>query len=205
MRILALVSSLILLSTAAAAQTEHHFAATRTTKLAHRSAFLHGYLHGYEQGFHDADLNLQMGRAVAPSDKPKTRKDELGYRHEFGDKRLFESGFRQGYDVGYSDSMAGRSFRAVDTVQEVTPRLAPDSAGAPSRDFDAGFSAGYLSGRHQGLSDARLDSPFALPPSPCPAHRQTGQEFCAAYTTGYRMGYSDGYVNQAKTAVAQAH
>jgi hypothetical protein len=182
-----------------------HYLAQRTSVLARRSVFVHGYLHGYEEGFHLADLDIQMGRSARDISKTKEAREVSGYRHEFGDKRFFEGGYREGLRVGYADGMAGRVFRAINELQALGemapqgPKVQPDPA------FDRGFSEGYLSGQQQGVQDGRRDVTATPPAAACPATR--GQEqpsFCAAYVGGYRIGYSDGFTNVARPMVAQA-
>ena len=111
----ALLATLLLAAVTAAAGNapDDHYLAARTSALVHKSVFIHGYLHGYELGFHLADIDLQMGRGVRDLGKCKEGRDAVGFRREFGDKRLFEFGYREGVRVGYADGISGRSFRAI--------------------------------------------------------------------------------------------
>jgi hypothetical protein len=186
---------------AAAQENDAHFLTPRIATTAHRSTFVHGYLHGYEEGFHNGDFDLHMGRITRGE---YTRDAKLsGYKKQFGPKQMFASGFREGFRVGYGDAAAGRSFRAIQNVEAAS---GSDTANDVREilTYDEGIRQGYLAGQHQGLDDAR--GQHASKPSPaCPINTgATKAEFCAAYASGYGMGYSDGYVNQAKTVVAEA-
>lgn len=180
-----------------------HLLAARTSALARASVFVHGYLHGYEEGFHLGDQDLQMGRGSRDLGKCDIAKNVRGYRRNFGDKRSFEGGYRQGVRVGYSDAFAGRAFRAVRELQSVAGVAAQNAQAQPDPTFDKGFSAGYTSGQQQGLHDGRVEamSAPAVPACP-PAHGNSAepQTFCAAYLGGYRVGYSDGFINVAGRA-----
>jgi hypothetical protein len=202
-----LVATLLTLAAIASAQmaTDPHYAAHRTRAIAHRSAFVHGYLHGYEEGFHLADLDIHMGRGVRDISKCKEAREAAGYRSDFGNKHVFESGYREGVRVGYADGFAGRAFRAVSELEAIGT-AAPDAA-LPDAAFDQGFSAGYTSGQHQGLEDGRRDLTFTPPLAACPplpAKAPDQQTFCAAYVGGYRVGYADGFTNVARRGTAQA-
>jgi hypothetical protein len=194
----------LLLSTSlvtVAQEKDAHYLTPRIAPTARRSTFIHGYLHGYEEGFHNADFDLHMGRVARGDYAPEAKPG--GYRKQFGPKRMFESGFREGFRVGYADAAAGRSFRAIQNVEAASESdTATDVREMLS--FDEGIRQGYIAGQHQGLSDAR--GQHESKPSPmCPVKSDaTKQEFCVAYASGYGMGYSDGYVNQAKTVVAEA-
>ena len=184
-----------------AQQADAHFQTPRLAPAAHRSAFLHGYLHGYEEGFHEADFDLHMGR-ISRGEYTRA-KTPSGYKKQFGPKQIFESGFGEGFRVGYADSAAGRSFRAVGTIESaITSEAAEDVR--QSNTYDEGVRLGYTAGQHQGLDDAR--SQRQANPSPaCPVSSgQSQQEFCSAYNGGFGIGYSDGFVNQTKAPVAEA-
>jgi len=184
-----------------AQQADPHYDTPRLAPTAHRSTFIHGYLHGYEEGFHEADFDLHMGR-IARGDYTHQRTPS-GYKKQFGPKRVFESGFGEGFRVGYADAAAGRSFRAVGNVETATASQDAQDV-RQSGTYDEGVRLGYMAGQHQGLDDAR--SQHQAKPSPaCPVNSgQSQQEFCAAYNGGYEIGYSDGFVNQNRTTVAEA-
>ncbi len=180
--------------------TDAHFQTERISTAVKRSAFVHGYLHGYEEGFHQADFDLQMGH-ISRGEYSRDGSPS-GYRHQFGSKHMFDAGFHNGFEVGYADGAAGRSFRAFTTVESATAINLENDAKWDGT-YDEGMMSGYVAGQHQGLADAR--SQVQAHPSPaCPVNSGKQQtEFCGAYTSGYNIGYSDGFTNQAKTTVAE--
>jgi hypothetical protein len=183
-----------------AQSSDPHFETPRLTVAAHHSPFVHGYLHGYEEGFHQGDFDLHMGRIARGEYARNT--SPVGYRKQFGSRQMYVSGYHEGFDVGYADAAAGRSFRAVDNVAAATENEHLD--GKPSGVFDEGIRSGYVAGQHQGLDDARRQIESHPAPA-CPVNSgRSIQEYCGAYASGYGMGYSDGFVNQAKTTVAEA-
>lgn len=185
----------------AAQEKDAHFLIPRIAPTAHRSAFIHGYLHGYEEGFHEADFDIHMGRLGA-TDAGREH-GVSGYRNRFGPKRMFEAGYREGFRVGYADAAADRSFRAIENVESVVGPL-DSTQPVESTLVDEGVKSGYVAGQQQGLADARGQHE-ANPAPKCPMSTgQTKQGFCTAYASGYGMGYQDGFVNQARTVVAQA-
>ncbi len=192
---------------AGANSPDPHYLAASTCAIAHKSVFIHGYLHGYEEGFYLGDLDLQVGRSARDISKAREGHDVRGYRHEFGDKHLFEDGYRQGVRVGYADAISGRSFRVIGELKAAMA-LVPDAAPqGPDPVFDQGFSAGYTSGQHQGVQDGRRAAAFAASQPACPAAPGAGHnlpDYCAAYLSGYRFGYSDGFVNVRRSPVVQA-
>ena len=204
MRRLGPLLSLLLLfpSLALAQEKDPHFLTPRLATPAHRSAFIHGYMHGYEEGFHEADFDLHMGR-ISRGDFGRDH-GSVGYHKQFGPKRMFDSGFHEGFRVGYSDAAMGRSFRAIENVIAATGGAAATETATESSAFDQGARLGYLAGQHQGLADAR--SQHEANPSPaCPvSDGKSKEEFCAAYSSGFGIGYADGFVNQTKTVVAAA-
>jgi len=201
-RVLVPFSSLLLLCPllATAQSKDAHFLTPKIAPAAHRSTFLHGYLHGYEEGFHDADFDLHMGR-IARGEYGHDPKPS-GYHKQFGPKSMFDSGYHEGFRVGYADAAAGRSFRAIQNVAAADADSSTDVAA--TLPYDEAVRQGYIAGQHQGLNDAR--GQHESHPSPaCPVtDGATKQAFCTAYASGYGIGYSDGFINQAKTVVAEA-
>jgi hypothetical protein len=182
----------------AAQERDPHFLTPRIAPTAHKSTFIHGYLHGYEEGFHEADFDLHLGRPLRADERPKL----AGYRHEFGAKKMYESGFREGYRVGYADAATGRNFRAIQNV--VDAREADDSSDVrESLPYDEAVRMGYVAGQKQGLNDARGQHEASPSPS-CPVSGNGKQEFCPAYARGFGIGYADGFANQTKMVVAEA-
>lgn len=196
-----LLSFLLLLSLFASAQEKDlHYLTPKLATSAHRSAFIHGYLHGYEEGFHEADFDVHMGR-IARGDFARDH-SSVGYRKHFGPKRMFDSGFHEGFRVGYADAATGRSFRAVQNVEAAGSVVTEEAR--ESAIYDEGARLGYLAGQVQGLADAR--GQHESKPSPaCPVSSgKNKDEFCSAYASGFGIGYADGFVNQTKTVVAAA-
>ena len=127
-----------------------------------------------------------------------------GYHREFGSRHVFDSGYQQGFRVGYADGTSGRSFRAFENVVTAGAFENPENDRATDA-FDEGMRSGYTAGQHQGLEDAR-EQRQSNPSPACPVNSgKTQKEFCTAYASGFGMGYSDGFVNQAKTVVADAN
>ncbi len=173
-----------------------------------KSAFAHGYMHGYEQGFHAADLDFQMARQPRDPAGIKAFKEVSGYRDQFGDKRFFVNGYREGFRVGYADSFRGARFRAVGELRAAALGLATGGDPRPNQQFDAGISAGYSTGRREGLQDGRDGAAFRDLAVYCHGRvyhpfQPSADEFCSGYGRGFRMGYADGYVNQAPRALAE--
>jgi hypothetical protein len=170
-------------------------AAGPAAQLISQSAFAHGYLHGYEAGFHagDADFhiaNIRDLRARRELDRP------TGYQSEFGARDSFRGGFRQGFMVGYEDSIAGRDFRGFENL----PALAVSHLARP-KDFDRGFEDGYKSGQQGGKGDLESDSDFDPGRAGCPAKPgadgrlpESSEAYCAGFVSAYPMGYTDGYL-----------
>ncbi len=183
-----------------------HLSTDRARALYNKSAFLHGYMHGYEEGFHCADLDLQMARGFRDVRASRQYKKPSGYHSSFGDKHLFEAGYRKGLFVGYTDGYAGRNFRAVALVRQAAGDLLDkdDPQLKPDKIFDDGLLKGYESGQNRGLQDGRAEVGFRSPAADCdvpiPGSSSRFQgEFCDAFRRGYLIGYSDGYTNQQQT------
>lgn len=201
-RLVLLLSCLLVTPSLLVAQkNDPHFATQAIAQTAKRSAFVHGYLHGYEEGFHQADFDLQMGH-IARGDYNRDASPQ-GYKSQFGSKQMYKSGYRNGFEVGYADAAAGRSFRALATVEAATASTVRHNDAKWDGVYDEGVMSGYVAGQHQGLTDARQQ--IQARPSPaCPVKDGKGQaDFCTAYVSGYNIGYSDGFTNQAKTTVAE--
>ncbi|HWR16445.1 MAG TPA: hypothetical protein VN577_16600 [Terriglobales bacterium] len=167
-----------------------------------KSAFAHGYIHGYEEGFHNGDLDLQMGRAFRDVRSQPTYKKPVGFKKEYGDKKLFEAGYRRGFAVAYVDCMWGRPFRAAELVKEAED--APRREIAIDRTFDRAFQEGYETGEKQGLQDGRSSLAEAKASVQCEEHASqpkgsagdSQSSYCEAFRSGYHLGYSDGFLNQ---------
>lgn len=197
-RVLAIVSSLFVSFAFATAQSsDWHLSNEGARAFFLRSPFAHGYMHGYESGFHHGDLDLQMGRAFQEIKKQTSFKKMEGYHGEFGDRRSFEEGYRKGYTVGYTDSYSGRSFRAIQLVQQAKSDNLSDGSAVPDSQFNSAFVSGYAIGQKTGLQDGRAAAAVAaLNSIDCGSGAPAAGDDCSAYRGGYRLGYSDGYVNQ---------
>jgi len=168
-----------------------------------KSCFAHGYMHGYEEGFHSGDLDMQMGRAYRPVKNQEHYKKTVGYKPQFGTKALFDDGYRNGFLVGYTDSYAGRNFRAVQLVRANQKKSSSPDAQS-DHEFDSAFREGYISGQREGLKDGRSSAAENKAPFQCDemAAQRKGSEgegkanYCEAFRSGYQLGYSDGYANQ---------
>jgi hypothetical protein len=197
-RIILAVQLLFLCATTAQAQLDddwHMF----SRDLFVRSAFAHGYMHGYEDGFHNGDLDLQMGRLYRDVKSQSDFKKPPGYRNQFGDKDIFQEGYRTGFRVGYIDCFSGRNFRAAQLLNlSRQTRLSRESLRF-DKNFDHAFRQGYESGQRQGLADGRVSDVSLMDPSTCQLpsdHGAVPADYCDAFRDGYQLGYSDGYTNQ---------
>ncbi len=196
----ALSACLLFIAISAAAQRDDWHMFSRDIFV--KSAFAHGYMHGYEQGFHNGDVDLQMGRGFRDTKTQAEFKKPVGYHPQFGDKSLFEDGYRNGFLVGYTDSFFGRNFRAAQLLEHKGTQLANGDAHF-DHTFDRAFRDGYTEGRRQGLSDGRGSEVARLEAETCqtpPSHGTVSADYCDAFRTGYKLGYSDGFANQRGTA-----
>src|SRR5437899_8259795 len=67
-----------------------------------RSTFAHAYAHGYEAGFHAADQDVQLGRAPMNLNSRQAEKEmSPPSRPANCDRKLYTSGYRQGFRAGY--------------------------------------------------------------------------------------------------------
>jgi flagellar biosynthesis/type III secretory pathway protein FliH len=176
---------------------ERHMNEAGSRVLFARSAFAHGYRHGYEEGYHVGNIDINMGR---PAHTRLSHGLSLGYAPQFGARKSFESGFRQGLKAGYGDGYAGRVFRAVDALRLVAASLAETPAPADPRSlyFDQGFSSGYNDGlrpvQSGGPSVSTGGPRFANCPQLAPVAEQgqpARQSFCEGYQRGQALGHAD--------------
>jgi hypothetical protein len=169
--------------------------------LCSRSAFAHGYLHGYFEGFHNADLDIHMGRAARPKGprKPEHADKEI----PSSDPASFHKGYSKGYEAGYNDGISGREFRAIAELRAVAADLAA-AAGGPAS-FDRGFASGYASGRQYTSEHEAPIYDFHYVLGFCLASMtdNPGPGYCDAYTRGFRLGYDDGALQRPQTMTAR--
>jgi hypothetical protein len=173
----------------------------QTQALFHRSTYAHGYMHGYEDGFHSADIDIHMGRGERQISQIKEyRECTAGYRAEFGEKQFFKLGYQQGFREGYSDSIRGLEFRAVQQVRKISEGMnATPPPAFTEREFDRAFSSGYDAGRDAGINTgaAKYADATNLCQSKMPrAEAQKQGEYCDAFSRGFSLGFSDGQTSQ---------
>ena len=184
---------------------EIHLREAGTSAIFLRSAFAHGYRHGYEDGYHLGNIDINMGR------HPRTRLSKfhdlsLRYAPEFGSKKSFEAGFREGLKIGYKDGFLGRKFRAVENLRLIS--LALDQNPSPSDPanayFDQGLSTGYNHGLESGSKEP-LDDGFVDCTKFHPARQQDAAaegSFCDGYRRGYMLGQADEMVLRPDSGMA---
>lgn len=151
------------------ANSERHTTSDPGSALYQRSAFAHGFIHGYERGFHLADLDYHVARLDRRPEQTRAYRDAAGYRTYFGDKKIFERGYREGFLLGYDDSIHCRHFRAETAASAVAASL-KDYAGS-TKELDAGFAAGFAAVRSN--------------PQNVPACQQSQD---SAYCSGFALG-----------------
>ena len=192
----------LLLTNIAIAQTpatEPHLAEAGSSAIFMRSAFAHGYRHGYEDGYHVGNIDINMGRP------PRTKLSQFRdltphYEPEFGPRKSFEAGFREGLRTGYDDGFVGRIFRAVQNLRLIANALDQNAASTDPSNlyFDQGFSTGYDQGLHytgNALPAAeRLDMHFISCVQFHPGSKQdiaAQGTFCDGYRRGFVLGHAD--------------
>lgn len=201
---------LILLATSAIAQSvqERHLREAGTSAIFKHSAFVHGYRHGYEDGYHLGNVDINLGRH--PRIKLESREIFSRYSPQFGSKKFFEAGFREGLKAGYSDGFAGRGFRAVKNLQSMANALDQNSSPTDpaSAYFDQGVLTGYNDGRNQRASnpgptqlDAALDDCVRLQRF-AELDIVAQGSFCDGYRRGYLLGEADAVAGNPDSALA---
>lgn len=182
--------------------SDRHLTTDQARDLYQRSAYAHGYIHGYEDGFHNADMDIHLGRGERLLSIMKDFRDcDGGYRREFGDKQYFRLGYKQGFREGYSDAIHGGQFRAIEQTEKVASGVRSAEPGFKTKDFDQAFSAGYDAGRDKGTHSVR-DADFDHVAGVCGTRVPRSQArhpdaYCDAFMRGFTLGFGDG---QASTA-----
>lgn len=206
----AITAFLLLSSTCVlAAQTpDPHSASPRTSPVVQKSTFLHGYLHGYEEGYSAGDMDLQMARTARDPDKLKESRPNC-YRSEFGIRRVFDTGYREGFRVGYADSFAGRAFRAVNLIQQVMTQSVDPVAAAESK-----LEPVIPPQPRVPQVSALLDEVAALgfgprrqakaAPAPRPSSASQPQSAAGHQARPFDQGFADGYSSGQRRGVADA-
>ena len=199
-KMLGIVLVLLAVNAAMAEQPDRHLDSTNHTHVLYqRSAYAHGYMHGYEDGFHNADIDIHMGRGARALDKiDDYRKGDGGYRSEFGDRHYFEAGYKEGFKEGYSDSIQGLQFRAVSEVRKIAAGMGKDQDSTLSgKDFDRAFATGYDVGRKNGIDAGTDEDGYATCRSNLSRLQVSDQtDYCDAFARGFSLGFSDGLVTR---------
>jgi hypothetical protein len=205
-RVLAFPVGIFLLFAAIAAsgqEVDRHLTSDSAHFLYKKSAYAHGYIHGYEDGFHNADIDIHMGRGERPLSVMKDYRDSNGgYQADFGDKQYFRLGYKQGFREGYSDAIRGGEFRAIDQTGKVAAGFSEASAAdLKEKDFDRAFSAGYDTGRENGITSS-VDIPdFEHAANVCQSRlprsdANHASEYCDAFTRGFTLGFDNGHASR---------
>ncbi len=182
---------------ALAQSTDRHLTSDQAHDLYMHSAYAHGYIHGYESGFHNADMDIHMGRGQRPLKAVKdSQGPKDGYQTEFGDKEYFKEGYKQGFKAGYADSINSRSFRAIDQTSKIASGFGPADSALKGKDFDRAFVAGYESGLTSG-ANSNENSQFERAGATCQSeapHRKGARSdvYCDAFMRGFTLGFGDG-------------
>ncbi len=180
---------------------DRHLSSDPAHVLYQKSTYAHGYIHGYEDGFHNADIDIHMGRGERPLSVMKDFRDsDGGYRNEFGDKQYFRLGYKQGFREGYSDAIRGGQFRAIDQTRKAAAGIG--AAGDLKRkEFDRAFSDGYDAGRESGTNSSWDVPDFEQTANRCESRlprSETGHsgEYCDAFMRGFNLGFDDGQASR---------
>jgi hypothetical protein len=205
-RVLTITAGIFLLFGAMSAsgqKLDRHLTSDSARVLYEKSAYAHGYIHGYEDGFHNADIDIHMGRGERRLNLIKDYRDpDGGYQSHFGDKQYFRSGYKQGFREGYSDSIHGGQFRAIEQTEKVAAGLTKGSAvDLKGKEFDRAFSTGYDAGRENGIGSSRDIPDFEHVANVCQSRLPRSEakhpnEYCDAYTRGYTLGFDNGQASR---------
>ncbi len=195
---------LVLAAICASGQSvDRHLSSDSAHLLYQKSTYAHGYIHGYEDGFHNADIDIHMGRGERPLSVMKDFRDsDGGYRADFGDKQYFRLGYQQGFREGYSDSIRGGQFRAIHQTEKVAEGIRELPSGELKRkDFDRAFSAGYDAGRDNGANSSANVPDYEHTANVCEARiprSASGHsgEYCDAFQRGFTLGFGDGQASR---------
>lgn len=184
---------------------DRHLSSDPAHVLYTKSAYAHGYIHGYEDGFHNADLDIHMGRGERPLSVMKDfRESDGGYRADFGDKHYFRLGYKQGFREGYSDAIRGGQFRAIDQTEKAAAGISAVRPGDLRRqDFDQAFSAGYDAGRDSGMNSSGYVPDIEHTTNLCESRLPRSEaahpgEYCDAFLRGFTLGFDDGQASRVR-------
>ncbi len=204
MRVLRIAQGLSFLllyaATAIAQSNDRHITSDQAHDLYQRSAYAHGYIHGYETGFHNADMDVHMGRGERSPNAIKDFRDSNdGYQHEFGDKQYFRLGYKQGFKEGYSDSIRSRTFRAINETTKIASGFHNADDPRQNQGFDRAFVAGYQSGHESGSTSTRgleFDHAASVCQAQAPRESKSPDSYCDAFMRGFTLGFADGETNK---------
>jgi hypothetical protein len=200
----------IMAATAFSQATDRHLTSGDSQALFKKSTYAHAYMHGYEDGFHNADVDIHMGRGERSVSQLEDFKACSGYRKEFGDKRFYRDGYRQGFSEGYADGINRRDFRAIAGARKAAVGLtATANDQGVERDFDEAFSRGYASGRKSDADMVRghAESDYALNLCQSKASHSkntNSREYCDAFSRGFSLGFFDATSSSPKTGMQTA-
>jgi hypothetical protein len=180
--------------------SDYHMLQDSAHKVYCTSAFAHGHRHGYEEGFHAGDEDYHLRHSPNPTGKSSKQN---GYKHEFGDKKIYMRGFAIGFRAGYADSYSGQGFRSTEEISRlemeiptpIDPRVAKVMSNYVSREEALSFDTGAEQGYKDGYSSAEATT-FApglgeLASEKCEAEHENQPAFCGGYATGFLLGKDD--------------
>jgi hypothetical protein len=190
-RCLLLICALTFAAGTLAAQPDYHLTDDSAQRLYQHSSWAHGYVHGYQMGFHEGTIDYHMAHLRRDPRKIKSKHHAKEfYRQEYGDHHVFDRGYKEGFNVGYTDAFAGRDYRASLEME----KLANASSVSDGSRLDPVLGEGYTAGQRSGLDDGRRAAAYMPQKAQCPMNYAPAQ--CSGYRMGFQLGYSDGYHNQ---------
>jgi len=182
----------LLLASSGFAQSDDHLVLDQAKALYTQSVFAHGYRHGYEEGFHVGDQDLQMGRRIRSCEKISEYKQARDhFKQTFGERTVFDRGYRQGFSRGYEDAFSGREFQAVKGGRVAALGISKTALNTDQlRAFDSGFSSGYEAALKNAIRNASADPEYVTQycekaADPKLRERET---FCQGYARGVLFG-----------------
>lgn len=209
LRTIAVLFTLMMMAATVFSQSsDRHLTSGDSQALFKKSTYAHGYMHGYEDGFHNADVDIHMGRGERSVSQIEDFKSCTGYQKEFGDKHFYRDGYRQGFTEGYADGINRRDFRAVAGARKAAVGLtATPGSQTDERDFDEAFSRGYVSGRRADADVVRgnAESDYVLNLCQSKASRsKNSSEYCDAFARGFSLGVFDAAASSGKAGTQTA-
>jgi len=177
---------------AAQSSADNHVTMDSARELYQSSSWAHGYVHGYEKGFHIGDLDLQLAKASRNPEKDDGAKIRM--RSEYGKRKSFLKGFKQGLQVGYADAYSGREFRAFRELRKIAQDFEPARTTSTNDDGNRAMDEGYKKGLAAGLYDGRTGRRFTNRADVDPCKKDAN--YCEFHDRGVQLGYADGYWNQ---------